>query len=154
MPPRLNNAAAARQQAEAEAEAARQQAEGQPAANVVLAQRAAAAATELLAKKKLELLRNKIKDDFQKALTSHGKLDSKGENAQKLERSLGLCIGDRVPSEWLESGPVIRLMETWSMREDKQKHRPLPRPGGNGKKPKKTVSPCFAPYTGAWCSSA
>ena len=120
MPSRQNNAAAARQQAEAEAEAARQQAEaeaeaarqqaeGQPAANVVLAQRAAAAATELLAKKKLELLRNKIKDDFQKALTSHGKLDSKGENAQKLERSLGLSIGDRLQPKWLEPAPLDPL---------------------------------------------
>ena len=53
----------------------------------------------------MELLRTKEKDDFQKALTSHGKLDSKGENAQKLERSLGLCIGDRLQPEWLESAP-------------------------------------------------
>ena len=60
MPPRQNNAAAARQQAE-----------GQPAANVVLAQRAAAGAAELLAKKKL---RNKIQDDFQNSLTSYGNL--------------------------------------------------------------------------------
>ena len=38
-------------------------------------------------------------------MASHGKLDSKGENAQKLERSLGLCIGDRLQPEWLESAP-------------------------------------------------
>ena len=95
-------------------------------------------------------LRDIEKDDFQKALTSHGKLDSKGENAQKLERSLGLCIGDRLQPEWLESAPRNPL-DADVVNEGGQAEAQA---AAQDWREWQETKACFAPYTGAWCSSA